>query len=79
VLKQSGLWQPDLAARLVSGKFGGSIQGRRIGEILWLIIMWEQWRIQVLGEQPCGLSWNHPFWLPQPLWRSIQKINSSES
>jgi asparagine synthase (glutamine-hydrolysing) len=79
VLKQSGFWQPDLAARLVSGKFGGSIQGRRIGEILWLIIMWEQWRIQVLREQPSSLSWNHPFWLPQPLWRSIQKINSSES
>jgi asparagine synthase (glutamine-hydrolysing) len=72
VLKQSGLWQPDLAARLVSGKFGGSIQGRRIGEILWLMIMWEQWRIQVLGAQPGGLSWKHPFWLPQPLWRFIQ-------
>jgi asparagine synthase (glutamine-hydrolysing) len=79
VLHQAGFWQPDLAARLVSGKFGGSIQGRRIGEILWLIIMWEQWRIQVLGEHPSGLSWNHPFWLPQPLWRSIQQINSSES
>jgi asparagine synthase (glutamine-hydrolysing) len=79
VLKQSGLWQPDLAARLVSGKFGGSIQGRRIGEILWLMIMWEQWRIQVLGEQPGNLSWNHPFCLPQPLWRFVQKINSSES
>jgi asparagine synthase (glutamine-hydrolysing) len=75
VLKQSGLWQPDLATRLVSGKFGGSIQGRRIGEILWLIIMWEQWRIQVLGEQPTGLSWNHPFSLPQPLWRFLQSIN----
>jgi asparagine synthase (glutamine-hydrolysing) len=72
ILKQAGFWQPDLAARLVSGKFGGSIQGRRIGEILWLLIMWEQWRIQVLEEQPSSLSWNHPFWLPQPLWRFIQ-------
>ncbi len=75
VLHQAGFWQPDIAARLVSGKFGGSIQGRRIGEILWLIIMWEQWRMQVLGEQPGGLSWNHPFWLPQPLWRLIQSSN----
>jgi asparagine synthase (glutamine-hydrolysing) len=75
VLKKAGFWQPDIAARLVNGKFGGSIQGRRIGEILWLIIMWEQWRIQVLGEQPIGLRWNHPFWLPQPLWRLIQSSN----
>jgi asparagine synthase (glutamine-hydrolysing) len=79
VLQQAGFWQSDLAARLVSGKFGGSIQGRRIGEILWLIIMWEQWRLQGLGAQPTGLSWNHPFWLPQPLWRFIQNINLSES
>jgi asparagine synthase (glutamine-hydrolysing) len=75
VLQQAGFWQPDLAARLVNGKFGGSIQGRRIGEILWLVIMWEQWRLQVLGEQPIGLSWNHPFWLPQPLWRLLQSMH----
>jgi Asparagine synthase len=50
-----------------------------IGEILWLIMMWERWRIQVFGAQPTGKSWNHPFWLPQPLWRSIQRANSSES
>ncbi len=73
VLDQAGFWQPDLAARLVSGKFGGSIQGRRIGEILWLMIMWERWRTQVFGAQPTGWSWNHPFWLPQPLWRFILK------
>ena len=75
VLQQAGFWQPDLAERLVSGKFGGSIQGRRIGEILWLIIMWEQWRLQVLGEQPVGLSWNHPFWLPPRLWRFVNSRN----
>jgi asparagine synthase (glutamine-hydrolysing) len=72
VLEQAGHWQPDLAARLVSGKFGGSIQGRRIGEILWLIIMWEQWRMQVLGDRSSGKSWHHPFWLPQPLWKFIR-------
>jgi asparagine synthase (glutamine-hydrolysing) len=75
VLQQSRCWQPDLAARLVSGKFAGAIQGRRIGEILWLMIMWEQWRIQVCGKQPSSLSWNHPFWLPPALWRSIQSRN----
>jgi asparagine synthase (glutamine-hydrolysing) len=75
VLQQAGCWQSDIASRLVSGKFGGSIQGRRIGEILWLIIVWERWRMQVLGSPPTGLSWNHPFWLPQPLWRFIQSRN----
>jgi asparagine synthase (glutamine-hydrolysing) len=71
VLARAGCWQPDIAAQLVSGKFSGSIQGRRIGEILWLIIMWERWRTQVL-KQPTSLSWNHPFWLPQPLWSKIR-------
>jgi asparagine synthase (glutamine-hydrolysing) len=77
VLQQAGFWQPDIAARLVSGKFSGSIQGRRIGEILWLIIMWEQWRLQVLGAQPTGLSWKHPFSLPQPLWKLLDFLRKS--
>ena len=71
VLRQAGYWQPDIATQLVSGKFSGSIQGRRIGEVLWLIIMWERWRTNVLGE-PTSLSWNHPFWLPQPVWNKVR-------
>jgi asparagine synthase (glutamine-hydrolysing) len=71
VLKQAGCWQPDLAARLVSGQLGGAIQGRRIGEILWLIIMWERWRTQVLREPSAPLSWHHPFWWPPSLWQAI--------
>jgi asparagine synthase (glutamine-hydrolysing) len=72
VLERAGYWQPDLATRLVGGKFGGSIQGRRISEILWLIVMWEQWRTQVLGDRSSDKSWNHPFWLPQPLWKFVR-------
>jgi asparagine synthase (glutamine-hydrolysing) len=77
VLQQAGCWQLDIATQLVSGKFSGTIQGRQIGEILWLIIMWERWRIQVL-KHPTSLSWNHPFWLPQTLWKLIQRINLSD-
>jgi asparagine synthase (glutamine-hydrolysing) len=77
VLQQAGFWQSDIAARLVSGKFGGSIQSRRIGEILWLVIMWEGWRIQVLGERLTKLNWHHPFWLSPPLWRFIQSRNQA--
>jgi asparagine synthase (glutamine-hydrolysing) len=76
VLKQAGCWQTDVAERLVSGKFGGALQGRRMGEILWLIIMWERWRTQVLGQSAAALSWNHPFWWPYPLWQAIHSRNS---
>lgn len=75
-LQQAGCWQSDIASRLVSGKFDGSIQGRRIGEILWLIIMWEQWRIQGLGVEPAGWSWHHPFWMPPPLWKLIRAVEA---
>ncbi len=71
VLRAAGCWQQDIATQLVSGKFSGSIQGRRTGEILWLIIMWERWRVDTLGSS-INLSWNHPFWLPQPLWNKIR-------
>lgn len=76
VLQQAGYWQSDLANRIVSGKLGGSIQGRRIGEILWLMIMWEQWRIQVLGAKQTGQSWHHPFWIPPRLWRLVRTIKA---
>jgi asparagine synthase (glutamine-hydrolysing) len=71
VLHQAGYWQSNVADRLVSGQLGGAIQGRRIGEILWLIIMWERWRDQVLGQPSAPRSWNHPFWWPAPLWKFI--------
>jgi asparagine synthase (glutamine-hydrolysing) len=71
VLQHAGCWQPNVADRLVSGQLGAALQGRRLGEILWLIIMWERWRTQVLGQQPTPRSWNHPFWWPQPLWKAI--------
>ncbi len=71
VLKRGCCWQPDLAERLVSGSFGGALPRRRMGEILWLIIMWERWRNQVLGQSAVAPSWNHPFWWPQPLWQAI--------
>ncbi len=69
VLAAEGLWQPDLALRTALGDLSGTIQGRRIGEILWLLVMWQQWRSQVLGEPAAGMSWHHPFWLPPRVWR----------
>jgi asparagine synthase (glutamine-hydrolysing) len=69
ILEAEGQWQPDLAARVALGELGGLIQGRRIGEILWLLIVWQLWRSHVLGESMARPSWNHPFWLPYSVWR----------
>ncbi len=68
-LAAEGLWQPDLALRTALGDLSGTIQGRRIGEILWLLVMWQQWRSQVLGESIENPLWQHPFWLPPQVWR----------
>lgn len=65
VLQAEGRWQEDLGDRIVWGKLGGEIQGRRKGETLWLLIMWQMWRLEVLGETPTGHRWHHPFWLPR--------------
>lgn len=73
VLLSEKRWQPDLADRIISGKFAAGIQGRRIGEIMWLLIMWQIWRSQILGEEVKHKSWNHPFWLPRSIWSYRQK------
>ncbi|WP_225852806.1 hypothetical protein, partial [Haemophilus parainfluenzae] len=63
-LRAEGLWQPHLPARIVAGQLGG-IQGRRLGEVLWLLVMWQQWRAAVLGETLPSWGLDHPFWLPR--------------
>ncbi|MGB3789427.1 MAG: asparagine synthetase B family protein [Phormidesmis sp.] len=71
-LQAEGHWQPDLAAKIAFGEFSGMIQGRRIGEILWLLIAWELWRSHVLKDpasQGVYRSLRHPFWLPNQLRR----------
>lgn len=69
ILQAEGRWQPDLAARVAFGNLGGMVQERRIGEVLWLLIVWQLWRSHVLGEPMEQQSWKHPFWLPYPAWR----------
>ena len=67
-LRRENLWQPDLAAQIVSGQLGAHIQGRRIGETLWLLIMWEMWRSHILAEPAGKFTWDHPFWIPRRIW-----------
>ncbi len=79
VLKREGRWQPHLAEDMMSGKLGVAMQDRYLGNNLWLLLMWQAWRIEVLGEQAGQRSWDHPFWLPprlgRQLWRAKQMRN----
>ncbi|GAA6623305.1 asparagine synthetase B family protein [Scytonema sp. NUACC26] len=66
-------FSPHLASQIAAGQLGGSIQGRFIGEILWLLIVWQLWREHVFGEEASQQSFDHPFWLPKQLWRLQKK------
>ncbi len=73
ILRAENRFYPDIAVKIIAGSLGGGIQGRRIGEILWLLMIWEIWRIEVLGEQRGKTSWKHPFWLPRWMWRNYNQ------
>ncbi len=72
-LRAEKIWQPHLAAHIVAGEIGGTIKNRRLGEMLWLVIMWEAWRTTVLGEETNNYAWDHPFWFPRQLWSLSRK------
>jgi asparagine synthase (glutamine-hydrolysing) len=76
ILNDGGVFQKDIAAKIINGELGAAITGRRIGEILWLLIMWELWRVHVLGQEiPTNQlqNFNHPFLLPPWLWKSYKR------
>lgn len=70
VLANEGRFVSDIAIRVIRGKLGGKMRSRRIGEILWLLMMWEMWRVRVLGETAVSESFYNPLWLP-PGWLRI--------
>jgi asparagine synthase (glutamine-hydrolysing) len=70
ILEAGGCWRSDLAARVALGDLG--FQGRRIGEILWLLIVWQLWREHILGRSIGSRSWHHPFWLPHQVWQKMR-------
>lgn len=72
-LDSGGIFQPDIPAKIVSGQLSAAITGRRIGEILWLLVMWELWRIHVLGEIPNQKQLLHSFILPRRMWRYLNQ------
>jgi asparagine synthase (glutamine-hydrolysing) len=72
ILAAEGCWRSDLGATVALGHLGGGIQGRRIGETLWLLIVWQLWREHVLGDSSGNRSLNHPFWVPHQIWRKMR-------
>ena len=70
VLKSEGRYQEDIVRKILAGEMGGQIRQRRIGEVLWLLLMWEMWRIEVFGEKAEGKCFDY-----QLLWlRVLQKF-----
>lgn len=63
-LAGEGLWQADVARRISEGELSGQVQGRRIGETLWLMLMWRAWRESVLRHAP-----ERERARPRALWR----------
>ncbi len=61
--RQTGIWHPDLATRIAAGELG-TIQGRRMGESLWLVLIWQVWHSTVWSDSQLPYSFDHPFWLP---------------
>ncbi|MEA5617601.1 asparagine synthetase B family protein [Cronbergia sp. UHCC 0137] len=74
ILNDEGYFSPHIAAQIVTGELGGAFQGRRVGEILWLLIMWQLWSSHVFGAKIGKKSLNHPFWLPRGLWKMYRKV-----
>ena len=77
-LKREGRWQPHLAEQMMSGELGVAMRDRYLGNNLWLLLMWQAWRIEVLGERAGARSWDHPFWLPPWLGRQMWSLKRSQ-
>ncbi|MBX9722787.1 MAG: asparagine synthase, partial [Candidatus Obscuribacterales bacterium] len=71
-LARSGYWQTDIAARLVFSEVSAQLTGRRIGETLWLMLMWEAWLDLVNGAERTTSRYNL-FWPPLTLLKLFRK------
>ncbi|MDB9511115.1 asparagine synthetase B family protein [Kamptonema animale CS-326] len=77
VLRSENRWQPYLADAMLSGGLGIAMRDRYIGNNLWLLLMWQAWRTEVLGEIPSKRSLDHVFWLPPAIGQRIWKYRRS--
>lgn len=68
-LQHSGYWNKDIAELLALGQAHAAWQGRRIGEILWMILSWELWSSNLSSG---NLSKYNSFW-PPLLYLKVKK------
>ncbi|MDY7006762.1 MAG: asparagine synthetase B family protein [Cyanobacteriota bacterium] len=71
VLQAEGRFISDIAITIIQGKLGGKIRNRRVGEILWLLMIWEIWRVTILGESTISNSGYNPLLLPPWWWKWV--------
>ncbi len=71
-LEAEGRFQSDLPLRVAQGQLSGHVRGRRIGEILWLLLMWQVWRKMTLNEQSKQSDYNSPWLSPRWLQRRLR-------
>jgi asparagine synthase (glutamine-hydrolysing) len=74
VLRAEGHFTPQIAWQMMSGQMGVGMRDRYLGNNLWLLIMWQAWRIHVLGESAIGRSADHPFWISPKLWFGWRRL-----
>ncbi len=76
VLQAESRFLSDLAITIIQGKLGGQIRSRRIGEILWLLMIWEIWRVTILGESTISNFGYNQLWLPPWWWKWVEQIKN---
>lgn len=79
-LASEGLWQSDLASRILTGELSGHVQGRRIGETLWLLLMWRAWRtLFTLSASPLGSAATPRFSISDLLLPQRRRVRNSNA
>lgn len=76
VLQAEGRFISDLPITIIQRKLGGQIRSRRIGEILWLLMIWEIWRVTIFGESTISNFGYNSLWLSPWFWRWFDRIKS---
>ncbi|MGK7929482.1 MAG: asparagine synthetase B [Spirulina sp.] len=73
-LRSQGIFQGDLPFRLIFGQMGNSLRGRRMGEVLWLLLVWQIWRDRVWKTDKTENSLYNPFWFPYRGWKMFKSV-----
>jgi asparagine synthase (glutamine-hydrolysing) len=70
-LKKEGIFNDQLPFDIIFGKLSGNIRNRRIGENLWLLLIWEIWRSHFLSNNNKQFYLSNSFLLPYQVWKIL--------